>query len=73
MTMECSLQLKTVERIDERSLVTFEVEHEAVGKLEIKVRAEAMSGHQAAEQGRQKLLDFAAALTRAAENLKPHV
>ena len=71
--MECSLQLKTVERIDERSLITFEVEHEAIGKLEIKVRTEAMSGHQAAEQGRQRLHEFALALAHAAENLKPHV
>ena len=71
--MECFVQLKNVERIDERSLVTFEVEHESVGKLELKVRAEAMSGHQAAEQGRQKLHDFALSLARAAENLKPHV
>jgi tRNA threonylcarbamoyladenosine modification (KEOPS) complex Pcc1 subunit len=73
MTTECTVRLKNVERIDERSLVTFEVEHEAIGKVEIKVKAEAMSGHQAAEQGRLKLLDFAASLSRAAENLTPHV
>ena len=71
--MECIVQLKNVERIDERSLVTFEVEHESVGKLEFRVKAEAMSGHQAAEQGRQKLHEFALALAQAAENLKPHV
>jgi hypothetical protein len=71
--MECFVQLKNVERIDERSLVTFEIEHEAVGKLELKVKTEAMSGHQAAEQGRQRLHEFAVALARAAENLKPHV
>jgi hypothetical protein len=73
MTTECTVRLKNVERIDERSLVTFEVEHEAIGKVEIKVKAEAMSGHQAAEQGRLKLLDFAASLSRAAANLTPHV
>ncbi len=73
MTMDCHVQLKNVERIDERSIVTFEVEHEAVGKLELRVKAEAMSGHQAAEQGRQKLHDFAVALAEAAGNLKPHV
>ena len=71
--MECFVQLKSVERIDERSLVTFEIEHEAVGKLELKVKTEAMSGHQAAEQGRQRLHEFAVALAHAAENLKPHV
>jgi hypothetical protein len=71
--MECKVQLKNVERIDERSLVSFEVEHEAVGKIEVKVPVEAMSGHQAAEQGRQKLHAFALALARAAENLTPHV
>ena len=71
--MECFVQLNNVERIDERSLVTFEIEHEAVGKLELKVKTEAMSGHQAAEQGRQRLHEFAVALARAAENLKPHV
>jgi hypothetical protein len=73
MPVECKLRLKNVERIDERSIVRFEVEHEAVGRLDLKVDVEAMSGHQAAEQGRQKLHDFAAALARAAENLKPHV
>ena len=73
MTMECNVQLKNVERIDERSVVLFEVQHEAVGRLELKVNVEVMSGHQAAEKGRQKLQEFAAALARAAENLKPHV
>jgi tRNA threonylcarbamoyladenosine modification (KEOPS) complex Pcc1 subunit len=73
MTMECFVQLKNVERIDERSLVTFEVEHEAVGKLELTIKAETMSGHQAAEQGRLRLHEFALALARAAENLTPHV
>jgi DNA-directed RNA polymerase subunit L len=67
--MECKVQLKNVERIDERSVVRFDIEHEAVGKIEIKVDVEAMSGHQAAEQGRQKLRDFASALASAAENL----
>ena len=71
--MDCSVQLKDVERIDERSIVRFEVEHAAVGKLELQVRVEAMSGHQAAEQGRLKLRDFATALARAAEDLTPHV
>ena len=73
MTTGCNIQLKNVERIDERSVVRFEVEHEAVGRLELNVNVEAMSGHQAAEQGRQKLQEFAAALAHAAENLKPHV
>jgi hypothetical protein len=73
MAAECKVQLKNVERIDERSIVRFDVEHAAVGRIEIKVEVEAMSGHQAAEQGRQKLRDFAAALTKAAENLTPHV
>ena len=54
-------------------MVRFEVEHDFVGKLELEVRVEAMSGHQAAEQGRQKLHQFALALARAAEDLKPHV
>ena len=71
--MDCQLQLKNVERIDERSLVRFEVEHEAIGRLELEVRVEAMSGHQAADQGRQKLREFALALAHAAENLTPHV
>lgn len=71
--MECRVELKSVERIDERSLVRFEIDHESVGKFELVVKAEAMSGHQAAEQGRQKLHEFALALAQAAENLKPHV
>ena len=71
--MDCKVQLKNVERSDEKSLVRFEIEHEAVGKLEIGINVETMSGHQAAEQGRQKLRDFAESLARAAENLKPHV
>jgi hypothetical protein len=71
--MDCHVQLKTVERDNERSLVRFEVEHEYVGKLEIGISVETMSGHQAAEEGRQKLREFAEALARAAENLKPHV
>ena len=71
--MECRVELKSVERIDERSVVRFEVAHEAVGKLDLEVKVEAMSGHQAAEQGRQKLREFALALAHAAENLTPHV
>ena len=71
--MDCRVELKSVERIDERSLVTFEVEHGSVGRLELAVHVEAMSGHQAAEQGRMKLHEFALALARAAENLTPHV
>ena len=71
--MDCLVQLKDVERIDERSVVRFEIDHEAVGRFELQVRVEAMSGHQAAEQGRLKLRDFAAALAQAAENLTPHV
>ena len=71
--MDCNVQLKNVERIDERSVVRFEVEHEYVGKIELAVGVEAMSGHQAAEQGRHKLQEFAAALARAAGDLKPHV
>ena len=71
--MECFVQLKNVERIDERSLVRFEIEHPYVGMLELGVQVEAMSGHQAAEQGRQKLHEFALALAHAAETLKPHV
>jgi hypothetical protein len=71
--MDCGLQLKTVERDDERSLVKFEITHEYVGTLELGIQVEAMSGHQAAEQGRLKLREFAAALAKAAENLTPHV
>ena len=71
--MDCHVRLKNVERLDERSLVRFEIEHEHVGKLEIEVHVEAMSGHQAAEQGRQRLHDFALALAKAVGNLKPHV
>ena len=71
--MECQVGLKNVERIDERSLVRFDVEHPFVGKLELEVNVEAMSGHQAAEQGRQRLHDFALALAKAVGNLKPHV
>ena len=71
--MECRVELKSVERINETSVVRFEVAHDAIGKLDIEVRVEAMSGHQAAEQGRQKLRQFALALADAAENLTPHV
>jgi hypothetical protein len=71
--MDCKLELKSVERIDERSLVRFAVEHETVGTFDLEVRVETMSGHQAAEEGRQKLHEFALALARAAETLKPHV
>ena len=71
--MDCKVELKSVERAGEKTLVRFDVEHEAVGKLEVGITVEAMSGHQAAEQGRQKLRDFAESLARAAEDLKPHV
>ena len=71
--MDCQVALKNVERIDERSIIRFDVEHPFVGKLELEVKVEAMSGHQAAEEGRQRLHDFALALVHAAENLKPRV
>ncbi len=71
--MDCDIQLKGVTRIGELSFVWFGIEHETVGKLEIAIEVDAMSGDQAAEQGRQKFHKFAVALAHAAENLQRRV
>jgi hypothetical protein len=63
--MECKVHLKSLERIDERSVATFTITAEAVGTIDVPLTVEAGSGHEASALARIKLQEFAQALVRA--------
>jgi hypothetical protein len=62
--MECKVQLKSLERIDERSVATFTITAEAIGTIDVPLTVEAASGHEASALARRKLQQFAQALVR---------
>ena len=71
--MECTIELASVERVEgERMIATFDIAYAAIGKVQLQVRVDAMSGHHAAEQARQSLREFAQALVRALEAPNVH-
>jgi ribosomal protein S9 len=66
--MDCTVRLKTLEHIDERSVATFTIISEAIGTLDVQLTVEAASGHEASAQARAKLHQFARALVQALEH-----
>ena len=65
--MQCKVQLKSLERVDERSIATFSIAADAIGTIDVQLTVEAASGHEASAQARQKLKEFAKALVEALE------
>ena len=66
--MDCTVRLKTLERIDERSVATFVIASEAIGTLDVQLTVEAASGHEASALARDKLHQFARGLVKALEH-----
>jgi hypothetical protein len=66
--MECTVRLKSLERIDERSIATFTITSDAIGSVDLQLTVEAASGHEASAQARDRLRQFAKALVEALEH-----
>ena len=66
--MDCTVRLRSLERIDERSVATFAITSEAIGTFDVQLTVEAGSGHEANALARHKLHQFAQALVKALEH-----